>query len=416
MNNTVQEMFRSFDKLSLDKDNFEISDQQHEHLLNIVEGVKRYQQYYRMTDGALEAGRITPPEGYAPDSEPMRCRGSSDFNDITVPYGMSCTEADDFEKYGITQPFEVLSRNEAEHLYHLSYQLFDNGFFERNHACGQDFVKQLKQCDNWGMLYASFWQATNVPEYVDALSRPQIVNKLLRLLGGDLMCWRTQLFEIAPQQPGTFWHQASSFKETSLAPKLKFGEGVDPRIGQLSSWIALCDTDMTNGCMQYVMGSHLHSAFEKFWYEYKDNTVAFLVNKSEEELYKTLKTLLYSPTIFHKVYDVLRECANHISWIFDGMEVKPYIMRAGEGVLFTSMVCHASYSNTTDKPRLAIGGRYTTTDTEVYPGFTTDFAPTKDGLIEFPVEGIKSFMLSGKQKCPTNRMWAPFEGYPPTGL
>ena len=96
------------------------------------------------------------------------------------------------------------------------------------------------------------------------------------------MCWRSQLFEIKPGQAGTFWHQASAFKETSIADKLKFPTNVDPRMGQLTAWIALQDVDETNACMLFLPGSQAHDCYEKFIYEYMDNVAYFMKDKTDE--------------------------------------------------------------------------------------------------------------------------------------
>ena len=52
------------------------------------------------------------------------------------------------------------------------------------------------------------------------LGRDEIVHRLASLLGDDLICWRSQFFEKAPGADGTYWHQAGTFRESSLRPKL----------------------------------------------------------------------------------------------------------------------------------------------------------------------------------------------------
>ena len=68
-------------------------------------------------------------------------------------------------------------------------------------------------------------------------------------------------------------------------------------------------------------------------------------------------------------------------------------MKAGQAIIFSSMVCHASYGNNTDRSRLAIGGRYTTPDVKVYDGFSVDHVSTQAGNLEFPINKLSCFIV-----------------------
>lgn len=257
---------------------------------------------------------------------------------------------------------------------------------------------------NFTMNYAGAYQALNYRRYSDPLSSPLITDKIASLIGDNLICWRSQFFEIQPGQAGTFWHQASTFKETSSMQKLTAPPNIDPRMIQLTAWIALSDTDKTSACMQFLLGSHAHDFYEKLTYEYFENLVYFFRNKPEQEIYTGLKTLLYSPNIFHKTYLVLKDAAENVKWLFDGMKVKPYPMKAGQFILFSSMVCHASFGNQSDKSRLAMGGRYTSGDVKVYDGFTLDHLSTKAGNLEYPIDKLGCFQVRGKDCYSHNKI------------
>ena len=402
-NATVQKMLDSFDNLTLLQKTYTLADQQEEKLRNMIEGIKFYKKYIEATEGILETKRITQATAYVPNPNPLQIRKEALHNPIADRFSLSEEEINEFTQNGIIGPFDVIPPEQAEFLYYRTYEMFENEF-EENFLLGEEFKQKLKDNDNWTLNYAGVWQALNCTEYRDLLSRPEITDRLASLLGNNIMCWRSQLFEIKPGQAGTFWHQASAFKETSIADKLKFPTDVDPRMGQITAWIALQDVDETNACMQFLPGSQAHDCYEKFSYEFIDNIAYFMKDKTDEEIYTSLKTLMFSPNIFHKAYCILKEAVNYLEWLFDGFEVKAYPMKAGQAIIFSSMVCHASYGNSSDRSRLAIGGRYTTPDVKVYDGFSSDHISTQAGNLEFPIDKLASFMVRGADEYHYNKI------------
>lgn len=401
-NATVQKMLDSFDDLTLLQETYVLGDKEEEKLLKVMEGIKLYRQYIEKTGGILETKRITPASEYVPNQQPLQIRSGAIGNN---EFSLSAKEVNEFSRDGIIGPFDVVPSEQAEQLYSKTYHMFENEF-EDNFLLGEDFKRQLKENNNWTLNYAGVWQALNCKEYRDLFSRKEITDRLASLLGNNIMCWRSQIFEIKPGQTGTFWHQASAFKETSKKEKLTFPSGMDPRMGQLTAWVALQDVDETNACMQFLPGSHAHDCFEKFIYEYLDNIAYFMKDKTDEEMYSNLKTLMFSPNIFHKAYCILKEAVNYLEWLFDGFEVKSYPMKAGQAIIFSSMVCHASYGNSSDRSRVALGGRYTTPDVKVYDGFSTDHVSTQAGNLEFPIDKLASFMVRGEDKFRYNKIRA----------
>ena len=402
-NSTVCKMLDSFDDLTLLQKTYTIGKQQEEKLRQMVAGINLYKQYVTMTGGFLESKRVTPAKAYQPNPAPLQIREEALQSPATGEFVLSTSKIQEFLQNGIIGPFDVITPEQADHLYRRTYEMFEHEF-EDNFLLGENLKKQLKEHDNWTLNYAGVWQALNCAEYRDLLSRPEITDRLASLLGNDLMCWRSQIFEIKPGQAGTFWHMASSFRETSKAPKLKFPADVDPRMGQLTVWIALNDVDESNGCMQFLPGSQAHECYEKFIYEFLDNIVYFMKDKTDEEIYTALKTLMFSPTIFHKAYCVLKEAVNYLEWLFDGFEIKAYPMKAGQAIIFSSTVCHASYGNRSGRSRVAIGGRYSTPNVKVYDGFTSDTVSTQSGILEFPFDKLACFMVRGEDRFHYNKM------------
>ncbi len=402
-NTTVQKMLDSFDDLTLLQKTYRLADKEEEKLLNIMEGIKSYRKYIDITGGILETKRITPAADYAPNSKPLQIRKQAQVKPMDDEFSLSAEEVNEFIRDGIIGPFDVISAEQAEQLYSRTYEMF-NHEFEDDFLLGEEFKHTLKNSGNWTLNYAGVWQALNCAEYRDLLARKEITDRLASLLGNNIMCWRSQVFEINPGQAGTFWHQASAFKETSKKEKLKFPSGMDPRMGQLTAWIALQDVDETNACMQFLPGSQAHDCFEKFIYEYLDNIAYFMRDKTDDEMYSSLKTLMFSPNIFHKAYCILKEAVTYLEWLFDGFEVTSYPMKAGQAIIFSSMVCHASYGNSSDRSRVALGGRYTTPDVKIYDGFSTDYISTQAGNLEFPIDKLAGFMVRGVDEFHCNNI------------
>ena len=220
-NPTIQKMLDSFDDLTLLQKTYMLGDQQEEQLLKMVEGIKYYKQYMDVTGGVLEAKKITPISAYKPNPKPLQLRSEALLNPNTDTFSLTEQEVQEFIQNGIIGPFDVISPQQAESLYHRTYQMLENEF-EDNFLLGEDLKQKLKENNNWTLNYAGVWQALNCKEYRDLLSSAEITDRLCSLLGENIMCWRSQVFEIKPGQTGTFWHQASTFKETSKAEKLTF--------------------------------------------------------------------------------------------------------------------------------------------------------------------------------------------------
>lgn len=87
------------------------------------------------------------------------------------------------------------------------------------------------------------------------VTRPQLTERLAQILGPDLAMWRSGIFRKESGAPETAWHQANTYlMEEGYKPTL-FPPNLD-RLFQLTTWIALDDVDIENGCLQFVPGSH----------------------------------------------------------------------------------------------------------------------------------------------------------------
>ncbi len=87
------------------------------------------------------------------------------------------------------------------------------------------------------------WRIT--PGFHDILWHPAFTVPASQLLGGAVRFWHDQLFYKPARHGGVVaWHQDYSYW-TRTAP-----------LAHLTCWIGLDDTDTSNGCLQYIPGSH----------------------------------------------------------------------------------------------------------------------------------------------------------------
>lgn len=88
----------------------------------------------------------------------------------------------------------------------------------------------------------------------DLIMNPYITQILSRILGDDLMVWRSTFFFKPPGAPETVWHSANVFREFTDHPIL---EPPDPNdFFQVTTWIAIDEANDENGPVQLVAGSH----------------------------------------------------------------------------------------------------------------------------------------------------------------
>lgn len=94
------------------------------------------------------------------------------------------------------------------------------------------------------------WRIT--PGFHDVLWNPAFVMAASQLLGGPVRFWHDQLFCKPAHHGGNVaWHQDYSYW-TRTVP-----------MAHLTCWIGLDDADVTNGCLQYVPGSHRWGLLDK---------------------------------------------------------------------------------------------------------------------------------------------------------
>lgn len=163
------------------------------------------------------------------------------------------------------------------------------------------------------------------------MNSPAIKERVAQLLGPDLLVWRTQIFFKPPKSPAIQWHQASTFMvEDYQDPALHPANRND--IFQLTVWVAVDDSTLDNGCLDFIRGGHN-----------RVNTIKF---GGEEGFYNAAFSLEFDR---------------------DPKRIVRVPCKAGQFIIFTERCVHGSGPNTTERHRLAFNLRVIPTNVAVYP-------------------------------------------------
>ena len=303
-------------------------------------------------------------------------------------------EVEQFQASGVVGPFRALSPDEAaEHrryVYDLHAADWDGTTF-----IGTDTVEALKRHGGWSIIHGGMYQALAVGKIRQVAELPAVSERLASILGDEVVCWRSQLFEMAPGASGTFWHAATLFADDHDKPALDPPVGLSPGLVNINCWIALEDVGPENGCLRMVEGSFADARLDEMTYRVQKDRVGFAMSLGASDRRRAIMALRFSSDIFHGaqlVFDVaLRACPNLLS----DAEPVYYEMKAGEALIFSSNNVHGSFGNASDEPRLASGIRYATGDMGFYPDQTEIPYNNGGGVSWHSVEPLEPIPVHG---------------------
>ncbi|MEU5865379.1 chlorinating enzyme [Nonomuraea sp. NPDC047529] len=225
------------------------------------------------------------------------------------------------------------------------------------------------------------------PFLADHISRPQIVDRVVSVLGPDVLCWRTEFFPKYPGDEGTDWHQADTFANASGKPQIVWPQAEEFG-GTITVWTAFTEANEDTGCLQFIPGTH-----ETMFYD-ETKRMHYDPNKINQEDKDGVRRGFFG-------YDY-RDLQIDPDWKPDESQAVSMVMRPGEAILFWSTLMHASlpHKGLTDEMRLGFAARYVPTKVDVYPD--TDEIEEYGGRVSLDRYG--AVLVTGRNTNPGNRI------------
>lgn len=246
-----------------------------------------------------------------------------------------------FEENGVIGPFTLYSPDEAKSI--LRRIRIANQ--DRSHILFDNEVNYDRHFD--------------IPELADHIGHPTIVEKVGKILGPDLLTWRTEFFPKFPGTPGTEWHQVRNYQYATGTAMLEHSLESDELPLDITVWTTFTEATKENGCMKFLPGSH-----RTLYYDENKSVTA-----GREGEYSSVNAMEKQGSFFG--YD-FKEFRVDPEWVPPEEEALAMEMEAGQCVIFTARCVHASYPNITSRStRFAIAARYVPTEVKVYPGWTS---------------------------------------------
>ncbi|MDB4989698.1 MAG: sle [Myxococcaceae bacterium] len=260
-------------------------------------------------------------------------------------------------------------------------------------------TERLKLMDRSAAVYQheSVSGNTNISNYdrhldsqmlAEHVCAPEIVGRVRSVLGGDVICWRSEFFPKYPGDEGTDWHQADTFANASGKPQIIWPQNREFG-GTITVWTAFTDATIETGCLQFIPGTN------------------------EQMFYDETKGMVYNPNRINSLakedgvrrgffgYDY-RELQIDPSWEPDVSRAVSIELKPGEAVMFWSTLMHASHPHVgkTKNMRLGFVARYVPTCVKVYPD--TEEFEEYGGHIELSRYG--TVVVSGRDQFGHNRV------------
>lgn len=367
-------------------------------LAQLKESVEHYKKYLELSLSRFQ--RFPDFDFSAKAFKPLALRPNALVD--SGAYGLTDEQVHAFQRDGMIGPFELLTESEAEALYEKLYDLNETGF--REHFLLGDKAKKAVEASGWRINHSGIHQVINYPILWELACSPKITDKLAALLGPELLLWRSQFFEKLPKNTGTFWHQASTFRELAHKGKLTPPAHVDDNMTQISVWIALSDFDVNEGAMRFLLKSFNDTRLDHYNYYYQDQFFDIMAQKSQAVVEDALKILLFTNGIFEKSHYVFDRLVDRCPDMFEDYSLKEAVIKKGQFIIFTSSNIHGAHCNQSDERKLALGFRYTTPDVKVYDQVPFFRLPTPMGPINCPVEKLPCMLARGQDSVGVNHV------------
>lgn len=228
----------------------------------------------------------------------------------------------------------------------------------------------------------------------EIICRPEIVDRMISILGPDVLCWRSEFFSKYPGEEGTDWHQADTFAMASGKPQIIWpGEVKDlvtksPFGGTVTVWTALTDTDEETACLQFIPGTHRTMFYDETGGMKYDTS---RINAMEKD---GIRRGFWG-------YDY-RQLQIDPNWKPDESKAVSVPCRAGQCIIFWSTTMHASHPHAgkTKEYRMAFASRYVPTSVQIYPD--TEYLEEYGGKVSLDRYG--AVLVAGTNRFEHNRI------------
>lgn len=201
-----------------------------------------------------------------------------------------------FEVDGYLFPYPVLSTEEtASYRAHLE-------------ELGQALGGRLNRIDHCHNFLPWSYRLASLPRVLDAVEE---------LLGPEIFLQATRVFAKYPGESAyVSWHQDGTYTNLMATPCV-------------TTWIALCDSDLDNGCVRVLPGSH---------------RLGEIAHREQQD---DLNLLSHGQTAQLEI---------------DDRQVVDMVLREGEMSIHHMSLLHSSRPNRSDRPRIGFSASYVTPD------------------------------------------------------
>jgi non-haem Fe2+, alpha-ketoglutarate-dependent halogenase len=294
-------------------------------------------------------------------------------------FALTPAQVAEFEAQGYLEPFQVYEPEEMKKLWKRErLRLID-----RTHAVYQD---EAAKSGNTNI--SNYDRHLDSSFLGDHICRRQIVDRLVSILGPDILCWRTEFFPKYPGDEGTDWHQADTFANASGTPQIIWPESMKKFGGTITVWTAFTEATLDTACLQFIPGSHLAMNYDE------TKRMKYDPDRINRERKEGVQRGFFG-------YDY-RDLQVDPDWKPDESKAVSMVMKPGEAVLFCSTLMHASHPHRgkTDQMRLGFAARYVPTCVRIYPD--SDAIEEYGGQISLARYG--AVLVSGKDEYTHNRI------------
>jgi ectoine hydroxylase-related dioxygenase (phytanoyl-CoA dioxygenase family) len=226
----------------------------------------------------------------------------TDLFSVDQPLNISPDQQEFFRENGYLAPIDILNADQI-----LALQKDLELLMRPEQASNPLFYEyHLNESAGNGVLFHALgaWQVSKA--FHDLVFHPVIKSVGEKLLGGPVRLWHDQLF-VKPARDGAVvaWHQDYSYWTRSVP------------MAHLTCWIALDDSNVENGCVQYIPGSHKWNLLPRT--QLADDMEAILDGLTDEQRRQ------FQPAAIE--------------------------LRAGQATFHHPLMVHGSYENRSEGPR-----------------------------------------------------------------